>query len=285
MPDNLKLHTDIEFARAIRSMFQELDDRLGLTMPVTAYVAGGVAVHLYTAYRVSSDIDAEFSHRVLIPDDLYIEVPTARGVPQLLHFDQNYNSTFALMHDDYREASIPVPFDVPHFKVRALAPVDLAVSKISRFVERDQADIQMLVEHRLTNAAAIEARAMESIPNFVGRREWLELNIRDAVRLALNVELRQLGYTNETISPSEPGKTYQGLVVAVLRDQVIQATPQGVVAHSRQSLVDSDLLAAGRHLEIAYPHGHAGLVQVVEAQREAGREDLQRHRQGPELDK
>lgn len=77
MPDNLKLHTDTEFARAIRSMFQELDDRLGLTMPVTAYVAGGVAVHLYTAYRVSSDIDAEFSHRVLIPDDLYIEVPRA----------------------------------------------------------------------------------------------------------------------------------------------------------------------------------------------------------------
>lgn len=261
MPPSFKLHTETDFAQAIKHLFEQLDQRLELSAPVTAYIAGGVAVHLYTAYRVSSDIDAEFSHRLLIPDDLVIEVPATDGIPQLLHFDKQYNSTFALMHEDYQRDSVPVPFDVPHFHIRALSPVDLAVSKISRFQDHDQRDIQMLVSHGLTKASAIEARARQALPGFVGNMRWLEINIKDAVRLALQAELEQLGYDIASLRAAEPDKVYSGLVISVLSQEIIQSTPQGLVSHARRDLIDGNTLVAGRHVDISYTSNGSGTVK------------------------
>jgi hypothetical protein len=38
------------------------------------YLADGMAVHLYTANRVTTDVDAEFGGRVHLPNDLMVEV-------------------------------------------------------------------------------------------------------------------------------------------------------------------------------------------------------------------
>jgi len=273
------LHTDTEFAQAVKSLFVELEKRLGLAAPVTAYVAGGVAVHLYTAYRVSSDIDAEFSHRLLIPDDLYVEVPSASGTPQLVHFDKQYNSSFALMHEDYLEDSWSVPFGIPHLHVRALSPVDLAVSKIARFADHDQRDIQMLVTQGLTCAMEIERRAREALPNFVGRMQWIELNIKDAVRLALEAQAQLLGYDMQNLRPAQSGVSYTGLIVSQLEQEVIQATAQGLVSHQRKNLIEHGTLEEGRVLEISYPHSHTGLVRAID---ERQHQVDQKHRRGLE---
>ena len=108
MPDDKAFHTRTALANGLRDLFRQLEERLSLRKPLTVYLAGGMAVHLYTANRVTSDVDAEFSGRIIIPNDLMVEIKLEDGSPQVIYLDTNYNSTFALMHEDYQEDAIPV---------------------------------------------------------------------------------------------------------------------------------------------------------------------------------
>jgi hypothetical protein len=155
-----------------------------LRQPLTVYLAGGMAVHLYTASRVTTDVDAEFSGRVMLPQDLLVEVTLEDGSPQVIYLDTNYNSTFALMHEDYQEDAIPVDLGLEQIRVRVLAPTDLAVSKIARLADNDREDIQALVAAGLTSADEIEARATDALGGYVGGVEMLRANLRDALALA-----------------------------------------------------------------------------------------------------
>jgi len=132
MLDRQIFHTRTALADGLRDLFKQLEERLSLSKPLTVYLAGGMAVHLYTAKRVTTDVDAEFSGRIIIPNDLMVEVTLEDGSPQVIYLDTNYNSTFALMHEDYQDDAIPVDLGFEHIQVRVLSPVDLAVSKIAR---------------------------------------------------------------------------------------------------------------------------------------------------------
>ena len=143
-----------------------------------------MAVHLYTANRVTTDVDAEFGGRVFIPNDLMVEVTLEDGTQQVVYFDTNYNSTFALMHEDYLDDSIPVDLGMDQVRVHVLSPVDLAVSKIARFADND--DIAALVRLGLTSADEIEHRATSA--GYVGGQAMLKLKLRDALVLARKLE-------------------------------------------------------------------------------------------------
>jgi len=67
------------------------------------YLAGGMAVHLYTANRVTTDVIAEFAGRVMLPQDILIEVVLEDGTPRVICLDTNHNPTFALMHEDCQD--------------------------------------------------------------------------------------------------------------------------------------------------------------------------------------
>ncbi|GAI34123.1 unnamed protein product, partial [marine sediment metagenome] len=108
MADNVSFHTRTALAEGLRKLFKQLEQRLSLRQPLTVYLAGGMAVHLYTASRVTTDVDAEFAGRVLLPQDVLVDVVLEDGTPQVIYLDTNYNPTFALMHEDYQEDSIPV---------------------------------------------------------------------------------------------------------------------------------------------------------------------------------
>ena len=140
-----------------------------------------MAVHLYTANRVTTDVDAEFGSRVSLPNDLMVEVMLEDGATQVVYLDTNYNSTFALMHEDYLHDSIPVDLGVDQLRVHVLSHVDLAVSKIAHFSDNDKEDIAALVRLGLTNADEIEQRATSALAAYVGGQAMLLLNLRDAV--------------------------------------------------------------------------------------------------------
>ena len=185
---NVVFHTGTALAQGLRELLKQLEERLSLTKPLTMYLAGGMAVHLYTSARVTTDVDAEYSARVHIPDDVMVTINLEDGTPQVIYLDKNYNSSFALMHEDYRDDSIPVDLGLKHVVVRVLQPVDLAVSKIARLAENDREDIASLVRLGLTNANQIEQRASAAIAGFVGGQSSLLVNLKDALSLARSVQ-------------------------------------------------------------------------------------------------
>lgn len=181
-------HTHTALAEGLRELFKQLEQRLALGRPLNVYLAGGMAVHLYTADRVTTDVDAEFGGRVHLPNDLMVEVMLEDGTPQVVYLDTNYNSSFALMHEDYLDDAIPVDLGVDQIRVHVLSPVDLAVSKIARFADNDKEDIAALVRLGLTSADAIEQRATSALAGYIGGQAMLKLNLRDAVALARREE-------------------------------------------------------------------------------------------------
>lgn len=181
-------HTDTALAKGLRELLVQLSKRLALRSPLQVYLAGGMAVHLYTATRVTTDVDAEFGSRIFVPGDLIVDVTLEDGSRQSVHFDTNYNASFALMHEDYLHDAIPLDFGVPNIALHVLSPVDLAVSKIARFAGNDKEDIEALVRLGLVNADAMEERASNAIAGFVGGQALLLLNLRDAVALARKFE-------------------------------------------------------------------------------------------------
>lgn len=182
-------------------MFKQLEERLSLRSPVNVYLAGGMAVHLYTASRVTTDVDAEFGGRVYLPNDLMVEVTLEDGTQQVVYLDTNYNSTFALIHEDYLDDSIPVDLGMDQIRVHVLSPVDLAVSKIARFADNDKDDIAALVRLGLTSADEIEHRATSALAGYVGGQAMLKLNLRDAVALAREVEIERVAAQRLTELP------------------------------------------------------------------------------------
>jgi Nucleotidyltransferase of unknown function (DUF6036) len=179
-----------ELVRRIAAPLQELPRRV---LPIKMYVAGGAAVHLYTGRRISNDVDAVFSRRITLPSDLEIAYQDPDGAARLLYFDRQYNDTFALMHEDANDDSVPLTLkhlDASVLDVRLLSPLDLAVSKISRFASHDRGDIMALAEEGLIKSATLRRRSEEAIQNYVGNLDSLNGSINLACRIVEDVEQR-----------------------------------------------------------------------------------------------
>ena len=139
-----------------------------------------MATHLYTGGRVTSDVDAEFSKRIVLPRDLLVETPDGN----MLYLDPTYNSTFALLHEDYMKDAVSVPIGTQHIDVYVLSPVDLIVSKIARYNGPDPEDIARLIEHLDIPAEDIETRALQAMSGYVGNLDYLRMNLRDVLKKA-----------------------------------------------------------------------------------------------------
>ena len=177
-----------EIANRIAASLAGLPKRL---LPIKMYVAGGAALHFYTGERVSQDIDAAFSHRVMLPENLEVSYKDADGAARLLYFDRQYSDTLALMHEDAYDDSIPLALDgvdANILDIRVLAALDLAVSKISRFSSQDRDDIALLARRKLITSARLRRRAEEAMGGYVGELTRLRGSIDLACRIVADVE-------------------------------------------------------------------------------------------------
>ena len=162
-------------------------------LPIKMYVAGGAALHLYTGERVSEDVDAVFSRRMALPENLEVSYQDADGAARLLYFDRQYSDTLALIHEDAHQDSVPLTLaaiDGRKLDVRLLAPLDLAVSKLSRFSEQDRDDIVTLARRKLIKSPALRSRAEQALDGFVGSIERVQGNIAQACRIVEDIERR-----------------------------------------------------------------------------------------------
>lgn len=177
-----------EIARRIAKTLSGLPKR---ALPVKMYVAGGAALHFYTGERTSRDIDAAFSHRILLPEDLEVSYRDPDGAARLLYFDRQYSDTFALMHEDAREDSVPLSLkgiDAKVLEIRLLSALDLAVSKIGRFSSQDREDLAALARRGLIRAGPLRRRAEEAAAAYVGNLHSLRTSIDLAFRIVADLE-------------------------------------------------------------------------------------------------
>jgi hypothetical protein len=160
------------------------------------YVAGGAALHFHTGERISEDIDAVFSRRIVLPDNLEVAYRDADGAARLLYFDRQYNDSFALLHEDSHDDSVPLTLpgvDPGIVDVRLLSPLDLAVSKIARLSDQDREDIAALARRGLITANGLRSRAEESMAGYVGDLDRLRNSIHIAINIVQEAHRRNLG--------------------------------------------------------------------------------------------
>jgi len=174
------------FNEVLRRVQKQLSGSNPGVLPIRMYIAGGAALHLLTGERVTEDIDATFSKRVLFDDAIEVSYRDPDGRARLMYLDRNYNDTLGLLHEEaYTDSQ---PYDMPGIdkallEVRVLSPVDLAVSKLSRFSDEDREDIELLAKRGLIDSAALRERAEHALQAYVGNTDPVKASIDIACRL------------------------------------------------------------------------------------------------------
>ena len=174
------------FAQVLSRVQETIKGSQPTVFPIRMYVAGGAALHLLTGDRVTEDIDATFSKRILLSDDIEVSYRDADGRARLMYLDRNYNDTLGLLHEDAYKDSRPVNIpgvDKNLIDVRVLSPVDLAVTKVARFTDQDRDDILLLAKKGLVDSGSLRKRAQEALAGYVGDTNAVRVSIDVASRL------------------------------------------------------------------------------------------------------
>lgn len=169
--------------KRIESEFRNYDRR---ALPIRMVIAGGAALYLHTGERVTEDIDATFSRRVLFSSDIEVAYRDPDGRAALLYLDRNYNDTLGLIHEDADDDALRVDIrdiDRKVLDVRVLTPLDLATSKLARFSDQDRDDILLLARHKLVDAKTLRKRAEEALGGYVGNTTTVGSTLDIACRL------------------------------------------------------------------------------------------------------
>ena len=152
-----------ELAVAIREILDRIDSSLRTGgyqgPPIILYLAGGLAVNYYCGTRYTEDFDASLSNpKIHLPSDLTVNYQHSDGTEAFIYFDRNYNPSLALLHADFEQNSREwqdIGNENRLIHLRVLAPLDLAVSKISRFSEQDREDILALGARRTSSSVLL----------------------------------------------------------------------------------------------------------------------------------
>ncbi len=182
------------FNEILSRVQQQLKGSQPGVFPIRMYIAGGAALYLLTGARVTEDVDATFSKKVLFKDEIEVSYRDPDGRARLMYLDRNYNDALGLLHENAYEDSKPI--DVPGIDkklmdARVLSPVDLAVSKLARFTDQDREDIQLLARKGLIDAKTVRKRAEEALEGYVGDVTSVRTSIDVACRLIDSVRLRK----------------------------------------------------------------------------------------------
>ncbi|MFX4300023.1 DUF6036 family nucleotidyltransferase [Pseudosulfitobacter pseudonitzschiae] len=175
----------------LRYHIQRISERTGrLREPVHAYLAGGMAVNFHTGSRMSRNVEIKWSHRLAVPPDLQVfEVlnPIDPDDIQIVSMDGEIGDHLGSFHPDWKQDSE----EVAHFGdlvLHVISAIDLAVSKIGRFSERDREDITDLASHGLISSKQLEIRGAEAIDHYIGDNRFMQLTLGDAIEIVKKFE-------------------------------------------------------------------------------------------------
>lgn len=166
-----------------------------LDQPIRLIMTGGAAMALYSPTRSSADVDAIFSHPIILPEVL-VSYRDEYGKLCKLTWDRNYSPSIGLMHPEAEQDAVFVaPSSDGRFDILVLTPLDLSTSKIGRYADNDQRDIQELFEDGLIAPEDLERRVAESLGYYVG-------NVRQ-VHHNMVLALENMGYRSVIPPPAQ----------------------------------------------------------------------------------
>ncbi len=175
------------FKDAIIEMMQEIAKAIPDShkkTPVKAYLTGGGAVHYYSNSRVSDDVDLIIQYTVKIPEDLFVVWLNEEGTLEQVHYDYNYNSTFGLLHEDYEDRAIHMIMIEDKFEIYLLSPEDLIISKLVRFAQNDEEDIQNIINTGKVDKELLRELAKDAINVGVGfQKNFIEINLEQVMEM------------------------------------------------------------------------------------------------------
>jgi hypothetical protein len=140
--------------------------------PITMYLAGGMAVNFYCGTRYTEDVDAFYTRRLHV-GPCEVSYSHKDGKPSFLYLDNNYNPTFGLLHEDHERDAVEwtgIGNERRKIHLHVLSPVDLAVTKISRYSPQDREDILALASAGLFSPDQLRRRATEALRDHIGDR-------------------------------------------------------------------------------------------------------------------
>ncbi|WP_020041735.1 DUF6036 family nucleotidyltransferase [Salipiger mucosus] len=134
---------------------------------------------------MSDQVDVKWSHRVAIPSDMQVfEVQKSEDPTDLriVTVDGGLSDVFGSFPPGWEENS-PEICRVGDIVIHVMDPVDLAVSKVARFQDRDREDIRELAAHGLIDPERFEQRVTEALDFYVGDITFLRYNVEDAAEI------------------------------------------------------------------------------------------------------
>ena len=153
-------------------------------VPAKAYLTGGGAVHYYCNSRVSDDVDLIMQFSVKIPENLFVVWMNEEGMLEQVHYDHTYNSTFGLLHEDYEDRAVPMVTVDEKFEIYLLSPEDLIISKLIRFAQNDEEDIQNIITTGKVDKVLLYELATDAINVGVGfQKKFVETNLKHVMEM------------------------------------------------------------------------------------------------------
>lgn len=172
--------------KALSDFLQMMDATLPAHQDVHFYLSGGMVVYLYTGCQRTFYIEGEFNRKVYISDGMSLVYRDEGDKERLIRFNKNDNTRFNLMHPNYLQDAVALPFThLKNMQVHALTALDLCVSKISRLSPIDIEDIQSFVRAGHFSAEELEVRAREALAEYIGDLKQYRDNISLAKQYAL----------------------------------------------------------------------------------------------------
>jgi hypothetical protein len=163
-----------ELSQALSQMLDQMDASIRKGSyegsPIIMYLAGGMAVNYYCGTRYTEDVDAFYDRRVRV-GPCVVSYRHKDGNPSFLYLDNNYNPTFGLLHEHHDRDAVEwsgIGNEKRRLHLYVLSPVDLAVTKISRYSPQDREDILALASLGLFSADQLRNRSIEALVDYVG---------------------------------------------------------------------------------------------------------------------
>ena len=166
--------------------------------PVKAYLTGGGAVHYYCNSRVSDDVDLIMQFAVKIPEDLFVVWLNKEGILEQVHYDHTYNSTFGLLHEDYEDRAVHMITIDEKFEINLLSPVDLIISKLTRFAQNDEEDIANIINTGKVDKDELYTLATDAINVGVGfQKNFVEINLQHVMEMFEDLQPRTVTHLSK----------------------------------------------------------------------------------------